>query len=51
MKPFFSLIIFLIFSNYCNAHTPKFKVEKFGNVKTFSGQDLILEIKQESPKK
>ena len=35
MKPIFSLIIFLIFSNYYTAHKPKFKVEKFGNVKTF----------------
>ena len=35
MKSFFSFIIFLIFSNYCTAHKPKFKVERFGNVKTF----------------
>ncbi|MCD1116258.1 hypothetical protein [Chryseobacterium turcicum] len=35
MKFIFSLLIFLIFSNYCTAHKPKFKVEKFGNVKTF----------------
>lgn len=35
MKPIFSLILFLIFSSYCTAHKPKFKVENFGNVKTF----------------
>lgn len=35
MKPFFSFIIFLFFSNYCTAHKAKFKVEKFGNIKTF----------------
>lgn len=35
MKFIFSLLIFLIFSNYCHAHKPKFKVERFGNVKTF----------------
>ena len=35
MKSIFSLLIFLIFSNYCHAHKPKFKVERFGSVKTF----------------
>lgn len=35
MKSIFSLLIFLIFSNYFTAHKPKFKMERFGNVKTF----------------
>lgn len=34
MKPIFSLIIFLIFSNYCTAHKTKIKIQNFGNVKT-----------------
>ncbi|MEG1590058.1 hypothetical protein [Chryseobacterium sp.] len=35
MKSIFSLLIFLIFSNYYTGHKPKFKMERFGNVKTF----------------
>ncbi|MCX8531637.1 hypothetical protein [Chryseobacterium luquanense] len=34
MKLYFSLIVFLIFSNYCTAHKTKVKIQNFGNVKT-----------------
>ncbi|OCK49833.1 hypothetical protein BA768_08025 [Chryseobacterium sp. CBo1] len=34
MKPFFSFIIFLFFSNYCTAHKTKVKIQNYGNVKT-----------------
>lgn len=34
MKSIFSLIIFLIFSNYCTAHKTKIKIQNFENVKT-----------------
>ena len=56
MKPIFSLIIFLIFSNYCTAHKTKVKIKNFGNVKmlyisefnfgdkTVSAEELKMEI-------